>query len=129
MHTQTCPCTKLACIPQPKFSCIGKGFYPSTSLEGFIYIAIYMHASLVPRPYELGSGDMQHDSVVQTAEIVGHRSNSKQVQTTKMHLSDSRQQNVIDVNTCNYAFKRLHFEPRNCIACHQTLVCRVWGRD
>ena len=52
--------------------------------------------------------------------------NKFQQQTT--HLSDSRQQNVIDVNTCNYAFKRLHFEPRNCIACHQTLV-HIGSRD
>ena len=29
----------------------------------------------------------------------------------------------------HYAFKWLHFEPQNCIACHQTLVRRVWGRD
>ena len=49
---------------------------------------------------------MQYNSVVQTVEIIGHQSNLKQ---QEMHLSDSRQQNVVDVITCNYAFKWLHF--------------------
>ena len=49
----------------------------------FITIYRYEKSSLVPRPYELGSGDTQYNSVVQTAEIVSHQSNSKQVQTTK----------------------------------------------
>ena len=38
--------------------------------------------SLIPRPYELGSGDMQYNSVVQTAEITSHQSNPKQIPTT-----------------------------------------------
>ena len=84
-------------------------------------------SSLVPRPYKLGSGDTQYNSVVQTAEITSQIQNKFKQQ--KMHLSDSRKQNIIDVITCNYAFKRICFEPHNCIACHQTLVCRVWGRD
>ena len=68
--------------------------------------------------------------MVQTTEIVSHQSNPKQVPTTKliMHLSDSRQQNVIDVITCNYVFKWLRFEPQNCIACHQTLYF-IGSRD
>ena len=66
--------------------------------------------SLVPRPYELGSGDMQCNSVVQTTEYIGHQPNRNKFQQQIMHLSDSRQENVVDVITCNYAFKRLRFE-------------------
>ena len=40
-------------------------------------------ASLVPRPYELGSSDTEQNSVVKTAEIVSHQLNSKQAQTTR----------------------------------------------